>query len=178
MTESLPERRLGRDGELLGSRVAAGYNEAERCYSRLLVERLEELLKGKRNSLMLLRRYPAEPSRLGAMPTPVDLHRQALRIPVVEELAIGVIGFLTDGAPGGPVAQHVDSRGRIVETRHHPTRHPHIVLDRLDVFDPGGQTVSIEWRARRLQNQYTSTLVNRTLDAANLALEFTRYLAR
>lgn len=179
MTDLLSlESLYGADG-LLGTRPVAPYNEAERWYSRLLLERLEELLKGQRNTLLLLRRYPAQPNRLGVMPTPVGLDRPALRIQTVEKLAVTVIVFMSENAPGGPVAQHVDEHGRIVESRHYLTRHPHIVLDRVDVYQPGEpEPESIEWCARRLQNQHSSTLVNRTLDAANLALDLTRYLTR
>ncbi len=179
MTDVLAPDALHAPDGLLGTRPAAAYNDAERWYSRLLLERLEELLKGERDALLLLRKYPGQPNRLGVMPTPVGLDRQALGMQTVEKLAVAVMIFMSEQAPGGPVAQDVDEHGRIVESRHYPTRYPHIVLDRIDIYgQDGGEPESSEWRIRRMQNQRLSTLVNRTIDAANLALELTRYLNR
>ena len=58
--------RLHLDDEgLLGDRSMTPYNETEQQYSTLLYKRIEQLLKGERNDLLLLRKYPPEPGRLG-----------------------------------------------------------------------------------------------------------------
>lgn len=157
---------------LLGVRNAAAYNQAEQRYSALLYHRLEQLLKGQRNGLLLLRKYPQEPRRLGAMSTPPDLERELLRVEVIEKMAMDALVFLTDRSPGGPVAQERDEAGQLLETRTFPTKYPHIVIDRKDVYADGADTpASIEWCARRVQNQRSSTHINRMLDAANLSLD-------
>jgi hypothetical protein len=162
---------------LLGLRRSAHYNEAERRYSILLYRRIEELLKGQRNSLLVLRRYPNESSRLGVMSTPVDLDRSALRIPIVEKMAMDALVFLSEHSTGGPVAQESGEDGRVVETRKFPTKFPHIIIERVDVFRDGAQRPeSIEWSARRVQNQRTSTRINRMLDAANLGVDLVKLL--
>ena len=166
-------------GALLKIQPATEYNEAERRYSVLLNQRLEDLMKGKRNSLLLLRRYHDEPTRLGTMSTPADLDRSSLHIRTVEKMAVEMMLFLAEDSPGGPATQRVEADGRIVETRQFPTRHPHIVIDRVDTYS--GETKApqwSEWRARRVQNQYSNTLINRLFDAANLALELSRHFPR
>jgi hypothetical protein len=164
---------------LLAARPAAGYNEAEQEFSRLFFARIEQLLKGQRNSLLLLRRYPRDPRRIGVMPTPSTIDRDRLRVDVVDVMASDAIAFLSEPSPGGPVTQEVDHDGNLVETRHYATKYPHIVLERFDCYrGPGKTPESIEWHARRVQNQRTSTMVNRVLDAANLGFEVVKYLAR
>jgi hypothetical protein len=164
------------DEGILGIRSAAGYNPAERQYSALLGRRIEQLLSGRRNSLLLLRKYPADPARLGAMATPDRLPRSALRIPIIEKMAMDTIVFLTDRSPGGPVAQETDGDGVLVETRKYPTKYPHIVIERVDRYRAGsGEPESIQWCARRVQNQRASTQINRMLDAANLGLDVLRF---
>ena len=165
------------DEGILGIRAAARYNAAERQYSALLARRIEQLLRGRRNSLLLLRKYPADPNRLGAMATPEGLDRRALRIPIVEKLAMDTIVFLTDDSAGGPVAQRSDGNGGLIESRQYPTKYPHIIIERIDTYHaPGGEPNSIQWCARRMQNQRASTQINRMLDAANLGLEVVRFL--
>ena len=97
---------------LLGIRAVAPYNPAEQRYSALLYSRIEQLLKGERNGLLLLRKYPSEPHRLGVMPTPDGVDRATLRVDVVEKMAMDALVFLTEHSPGGPVAQETDSDGR------------------------------------------------------------------
>jgi hypothetical protein len=79
-----------------------------------LEDRLERLLKGERNRLLLLRKDPAEANRVGTMPTPASWSRTALRISVVEKLATDAPVFRSDRAPGDPVAQTNDKSGRLV----------------------------------------------------------------
>src|SRR4051794_25696580 len=126
------------DDGLLGARTVTAYNETEQQYSTLLYRRIEQLLKGERNDLLLLRKYPHEPGRLGVMSTPVEIDRSALRVVFVEQMATDALVFLTDHAPGGPVAQARDAEGRLTETRKFPTRYPHIIIERLDVYQGGG----------------------------------------
>jgi hypothetical protein len=176
--ERQPATHLHFDEEgLLNVRTAAGYNEAEQQYSTLLYRRIEQLLKGERNKLLLLRRYPLERNRLGIMPTPDDLARDSLRITVVEKMAMDALVFLSEGSAGGPVAQERGDRGELQETRQFPTKYPHIIIERVDLFaENGGSTVSIEWSARRVQNQRVSTRINRMLDAANLGIDVAKLL--
>ncbi len=172
--EYVPEVHYGEEG-ILGARLAAVYNAAERRYSALLAKRLEQLLRGQRNSLLLLRKYPDDPGRLGVMATPEGLDRSALRFPVVEKMSMDTIVFLTDRSPGGPIAQHSADGGGLVESRKYPTKYPHIVIERIDTYLPGAEAPeSIQWCARRMQNQRTSTQINRMLDAANLGIEVVR----
>ena len=167
---------FGEEG-LLGLRAASSFNTAERSYSALLEDRLERLLKGQRNSLLLLRKYPAESNRVGTMPTPDSVSRTSLRISVVEKLATDALVFLSDRSPGGPVAQTTDASGRLVETRKYPTKYPHILIVRVDTYPPEASVPeSIEWSARRVQNQRYTNLINRVLDTANLTVDLLRFV--
>jgi hypothetical protein len=164
---------------LLGLRPAVDYDQAEQKYSALLYQRLERLLKGQRNTLLLLRRYHREPNRLGVMSTPPDIDRRALRITAVEKMALDVLAFLAEPCSGGPIAQEIDAKERVTERRQFPTRYPHILIDRVDTFGDGRGTPEwTEWWAQRVQNQRSSTLVNRMLDAANLGVELAKLLTR
>jgi hypothetical protein len=173
--QSAPHLHFDEEG-LLSVRMAAGYNRAEQQYSTLIYRRIEQLLKGERNRLLLLRKYPLETNRLGIMPTPDDLDRDSLRIAVVEKMAMDALIFLSEGSAGGPVAQEWDASDRLVETRKFPTKYPHIIIERVDVFAPDRAAESIEWSARRVQNQRVSTRINRMLDAANLGIDVAKLL--
>ena len=179
MTVTAADEALYTEDGLLGTRSAATYYQAEQQYSALLYERLEQLLKGQRNTLLMLRKYHREPNRLGVMATPPDIDRRALRIETVEKMALDVMVFLAEHCFGGPIAQETDARGQVTERRQFPTRYPHIVIDRVDVFGDGREAPEwTEWWARRVQNQHSSTLVNRMLDAANLGLELAKFVAK
>jgi hypothetical protein len=168
------------DDGLLGARTVTAYNETEQQYSTLLYRRIEQLLKGERNDLLLLRKYPHEPGRLGVMSTPVEIDRSALRVVFVEQMATDALVFLTDHAPGGPVAQARDAEGRLTETRKFPTRYPHIIIERLDVYQGGGveSPIHIQWSARRLQNHRRSMRLNNMLDLLGLGVEAAKLLVR
>jgi len=168
------------DEGLLGGRSTTDYNDTEQQYSLLLYNRIEELLKGERNDLLLLRKYPAEPGRLGAMPTPMTLLRSSLRIDRVERMATDALIFLSAHSPGGPVAQYVDTDGRLVETRKFPTRYPHIIIERLDVYGEREQGTPdyIQWHARRLQNHRQSIRLNTMLDLLGLGVEAAKLFVR
>lgn len=169
------------DEGLLGGRNASDYNDMEQQYSLLLYNRIEELLKGERNDLLILRKYPDEPGRLGAMPTPPTLQRNVLRIDRVERMATDALIFLSAHSPGGPVAQYVDTDGNLVETRKFPTRYPHIIIERLDVYDDGGRAprpTYIQWHARRLQNHRQSIRLNTMLDLLGLGVEAAKLFVR
>jgi hypothetical protein len=171
---------LGNGETLLGAVSRRDYNAAEQQYSRLLSDRLEQLLRGQRNDLLLLRRYHYDPNRLGIMPTPRGIDRRRLRIAMAEEMAMHLMAFLADSTVGGPAAQQSDPDGRLTEIRQFPTRYPHIVIQRTDAYPDAGQPAPdwTEWRAERVQNQRTSTLVNRMLDAANLGVEIAKFVRR
>jgi len=168
------------DEGLLGARAVTAYNETEQRYSTLLYRRIEQLLKGERNDLLILRKYPREPGRLGVMSTPAEIDRGALRVELVERMATDALVFLTDHAPGGPVAQSSDAAGRLTETRKFPTRYPHIIIERQDVYSAGGtdRPDHIQWYARRLQNHRRSMRLNHMLDLLGLGVEAAKLLAR
>jgi hypothetical protein len=173
---NVPKQHLGAEG-LLGMRPPAAYNADEQQYSALLHSRLEELLRGKRNQLLLLRKYPGQPSRLGIMGTPDEIDRGALRLEVIEKMATDALVFLAERARGGPVSQRRNGDGELNEIRSYPTRYPHIVIERIDHFRAGAsQPDSVQWSARRVQNQRTSTQINRMLDAANLGVDLVRFI--
>ena len=113
-----------------------------------------QLLKGERNDLLLFRMYPSNDERIGVMSTPADIDREALRIDVVERLATDALVFLCERSVGGPVAQETLDDGARIETRKFATRYPHIIIERVDIYRPGAQMpVSVQWSARRVQNQ-------------------------
>lgn len=166
MIESVPETSLTR------IHARAPYNAAEQQFSVILQERLQELLEGKRNDLVLLRRYPRDPERLGVMMTPPDVVRHELRLRIVEEMTWRAVAFLCAGENGGPVSQDLDADGNVFERQIFATRFPHIVMARTDRFSPeGSEPESVTWCLQRVQNQRQQTQLNRLLDAANLGLE-------
>lgn len=183
MTASRPHAHVPElhyeDEGLLGLRPSAAYNMAEQRYSTLLYRRLEQLLKGERNELLLMRKHPPDPHRLGIMSTPLDIDRGALRIDVVERLATDALVFLSERSVGGPVAQEIDEDGALVETRKYPTRYPHIIIERVDSYPPGADVpLFIQWSARRVQNAHTMAIVGRVFDMANLGIDVARFFIR
>ena len=165
------ENREERGPALLAVHRPVRYREAEQRFSTALQRRLDELLRGERNRLMLLRKYPAEPHRIGVMNT-VGVDTSKLRVRIVERLIRDALLFLHADPHGGPCAQLHDGAGGLVETRKFTTKFPHIVIERIDVFDDQtGETRHIQWSAMRMQNQRAATRINRMLDAANLGLD-------
>jgi hypothetical protein len=72
---------------------------------------------------------------------------------------------LYDRAPGGGV----------LEVQTFPTKFPHIVVERADLFRDGSvEADEITWTLYRVQNQRRQTQLNRVLDATNLLFEFVR----
>ena len=163
-----------RTGDLFARRETSRYNLAEQEFSRFMEGRLEKLLRGDLNRLALLRHYHQQPDRLAAPIPPRGVDRNALRLPVIEEMLVRVLVFLQTGMPGGPIAQEPHN-GRIVERQLHTTRFPHILIERIDSFETGsGTRLETEWILKRTQNQHVATRINRVLDVANLGLEFFR----
>src|SRR5512144_2805413 len=119
-----------RDG-LLGLRAAMDYLQAEQKYSALLYQRLEQLLKGQRNTLLMLRRYHREPNRLGVMPTPPDINRRALRITTVEKMALDLLAFVAELCLGGPIAKEIEAEGRVSAHGQVATRYPRILIEKI-----------------------------------------------
>jgi hypothetical protein len=147
------------------------YTADEQRFSTALQQRLDELLRGERNTLMLLRKYPHEPKRIGVMAT-AQVDPSRLRIRVVEKLIRDALLFLHADPHGGPVSQTPDGDGALVEVRKYTTKFPHIVIERVDVFDHDtGDTRHIQWCAMRVQNQRAATRINRILDATNLGID-------
>ncbi len=174
---SAPERRANRRewDPLTESRRRSEYTAAERAFSMVLHKRLEELLEGRRNSLQLLRRYPAEPGRLGVIPIPRELPRDGLRLGVVEALIWEAIAFVRSDGSCGPVGQSVARDGSLVETRLFSTRYPHVVIERVDRYassegTDGSQPLETTWSLRRVQNQRAQVNVNRVLDAVSVCV--------
>lgn len=157
---------------LMAVRRPVRYTPAEQRFSALLQSRLNELLRGERNGLVLLRKYPAEPGRLGVMAMPPSLNSSELHIPVVERMIHHALLFLHADPQGGPTSQRTDANGALIETQKFTTKFPHIVIERTDVYDAeSGDPVQIQWCASRVQNQRAATRINRMLDAANLGLD-------
>ena len=161
--------RTERTEELFAARPNAAYTAAERRYSAAIQARVNDLLEGRLNRLVLLRRYHEE-DRVAVMRGPRELDCRELRLPVVEKLLTSTLVFVRNDSPGGPVCQEEES-DRLVETQQFSTRYPHIVIERVDAFAVAGhRPVYTEWRLRRIQNQRAETQINRWLDAATLGL--------
>ena len=108
------------------------YREAEQRFSTALQRRLDELLRGERNRLMLLRKYPSEPHRIGVMNTRVDT--SSLRVRIVERLIRDALLFLHADPHGGPCAQVHDGDGglgRDPQVHHQVPAHRHRADRRL-----------------------------------------------
>ena len=157
--------------DLLGTPARREYNRHEQQFSVVLRRRLDEILQGERNQLYLLRAYPQSPARLGVMPTPQGIARAALRVPVVRRMLEETLLFLHAGSPGGPVAQHTTPDGRLVEWRTFPTKYPHIVIEREDLFGADAACEQTTWYVCRVQNQRAQTQINRLFDMVNLGVE-------
>ncbi len=161
---------------LTETRQRSDYTPAERAFSTTLQRRLQDLLEGRCNGLSLLRRYPAQPGRLGVIALPRDVPRDGLRIEVAEALTWAAIDFVRSEGIGGPIAQSVDPHGRVVESRLFSTRYPHVVIERVDRYAPGdgaegSQPLDITWSLRRVQNQRAQTQINRVLDAVSVGID-------
>jgi hypothetical protein len=164
------ERIPAEHRDLFGIRTETPYTEAERRYSAAVQARLEELLEGRRQQIVFLRRHHQGGERIEVLPPPAGIDREELRLPMVERILICTISFVRDVSPGGPVFQRVEA-GQVVETQPFSTKYPHIIIERTDTFSrEERQPLFTEWRLRRTQNQKMETQINRWLDAANLAL--------
>lgn len=164
------------ESHLFQRRSPTAYTEGEQRFSLFVHRQLEELLRGKLNTLPLLRRYHREPGRLAIPRLPADLEARDLRLPVVEEMLMALLHFLhaDGGSDGGPIAQSRLSE-RLQEQQFFSTRFPHILIERVDRYDaPSGEALETEWIVRRIQNQRADVRLNRVLDAANLGLELLR----
>jgi hypothetical protein len=170
----VPAPAIDRGSDLFAPRDASAYNASEQEYSRYVGDQLEMLLKGDLNCLALMRRYHQDPGLLGA-PLPRNrINREALRVPVIEDVLSRVLIFLQTGMPGGPVVQE-SRNGRLIERQLHTTRFPHIVIERIDTYETGsGAALETEWLVKRMQNQHVATRISRMMDIANLGLEFFR----
>lgn len=160
---------------LLGIRKRADYNEDERWFSRILQERLQDLLQARRNRLDVLRRYPGQPDRLGVMATPPGLQRDQLRLPIVEDMVWQTISFVRSDESAGPVAQYETADHGVVEVQTFPTKYPHIIIERTDRYAGSeSEPIDISLSLRRVQNQRQQTQLNRVLDAASLVFDLLR----
>ena len=163
------------EGALTAARRRADYTGAERDFSYLLRQRLVEVLEGKRDRLKILRKYPRQPGRVAVLCPPDSLPSDELRAPVVERLTWDAIRFVQAETSGGPIAQRPAPGGGVVEVQTFPTKFPHIVIERADLFRDGSvEADEITWTLYRVQNQRRQTQFNRVLDATNLLFEFVR----
>jgi hypothetical protein len=163
------------EGALTIARPRADYTAAEREFSCLLRERMDEVLEGRRNRLEILRKYPKQPGRLGVLRPPGGKGGAALRAAVVERLTWDAIRFVRADTSGGPITQLAAGRDGVLEVQTFPTKFPHIVIERSDLFREGSlEADEITWTLHRVQNQRRQTQLNRVLDATNLLFEFVR----
>src|SRR5689334_6327374 len=95
------EPREERGPALLAVHRPVRYRESEQRFSATLQARLDELLRGERNRLMLLRKYPGEPHRIGVMRT-VGVDQNTLRVKIVERMIRDALLFLHADPHGGP----------------------------------------------------------------------------
>ena len=161
--------------DLICERTARDYTEAEQQFSQFVQIRMHRLLRGDDNRLLLLRRYGGRRAELGFF-MPAKIRKGEVRVSVAEEIVGGVLRFLSAFEPGGPIAQ-AEVKGRLQEIETFPTRFPHIVVERTDVFQAAtGRCLFTEWQAMRVQNQRRSTAINRALDLGNLAMEVARFV--
>ena len=165
-----------RHNDLFGLRLDTPYTSAERQYSQMVQERLEQLLHATGRQIILMRRYH-EGDKLAMLPATANVDRCGLRREMVERILCATLEFVRDGSPGGPIFQR-ETREGLAETQMFGTRYPHIVVERVDAFTEAGRTpVYTEWRLRRTQNQKAETHVNRWLDAANLGINLVKAVA-
>jgi hypothetical protein len=179
-TRSLPayERIPPEHQDLFGVRTDTPYTPAERQYSAAVQQTVQELLEGKRQQIVLLRRWPGDGERISVMPAPRGIDRDRLRLAMVERILISTLSFLRHVSPGGPVFQR-ETRDQLIETQQFSTRYPHIIIERVDAFDrKTREPLFTEWCVRRVQNQRAETCFNRWLDAANLALNIFKAVRR
>jgi hypothetical protein len=163
------------EGALTTARQRADYTGAERDFSCLLRQRLVEVLEGKRDRLEILRKYPKEPGRVAVLCPPDGWPSDRIRADVVERLTWDAIRFVQAETSGGPIAQLPAAGGSVVEVQTFPTKFPHIVIERADLFrDGSAEADEITWTLHRVQNQRRQTQLNRVLDATNLLFEFVR----
>jgi len=160
------------DYSLLAPRAETRYTPDEERFSVLLHDRVEALLEGRRNRLPLMRRYLQNGDRLGIMPTPPEVNREGLRLPVIEHMLTDVLLYLHDGTRGGPPSREHLAGDRVVETQRFTTKWPHIALVRTDVFHAkNGTPMETTWLALRVQNQRRLMYISRMFDIANLSAE-------
>lgn len=165
------------DTALTQTRPRADYTSAEREFSCLLRQRLEDVLQGKRDRLEVLRKYPNDPFRLGVIPTPEDFPRGQLRLPTVEQLTWDVLTMVGTDATGGPIAQASAPDGSILEVQTFPTRYPHIVIERTDHFvDSATAADAITWSLHRVQTPPAHIQLNHVLDATHLLFDLVRFV--
>lgn len=161
---------------LFGLRDDTEYTPEECQYSQMVQHRLEQLLDATCRQLAVMRSYH-EDGRLALLSAAPDVDRAGLRREVVEGLLCSMLAFVHDGSPGGPVFQRA-TRDGLAETQLFGTRYPHIVIERLDVYDRSDRTpLYTEWRLRRTQNQKAETRVNRWLNVADIGMSLAKTLA-
>src|SRR4051794_14371127 len=94
-----------RQQDLFAARPNVSYTGAERRYSAAIQSSMNDLLEGRLNRLLLLRRFHDDVDRVAVMRGPRDVDPAELRMPIVEEMLTSTLAFVRDESPGGPVCQ-------------------------------------------------------------------------
>ena len=156
-----------RQQDLFAARPNVSYSRAERRYSAAIQSSVNDLLEGRLNRLLLLRRIHDDADRVAVMRGPRDVDPAELRMPVVEAMLTSTLAFVRDEALGA-VCQREEGE-QLIETQQFSTRYPHIIIERVDAFSTKDHhPVFTECALRRIQNQRAETQINRWLDAATL----------
>ncbi len=138
-----------------------------------LCRRLEALLRGKRDRLDLVRKYPGQPNRLGVIATAASCAGgKRLRLSVAERLSFDVLRFVEAKPVGGPVRQTARADGSVLECQTFPTRYPDVVVERQDCYRPNEQVAEeITWCLLRVPYPDGNRQVGQLLEVGRLAIE-------
>lgn len=165
-----------RQSELFAVRREMPYTPAERKYSQMVQDTLQDLLEATSREVVLMRRYHHD-DRLAMLPAGKGVDRSGLRRVMVERILSATLEFVRDASPGGPIFQR-ETRSGLTETQLFGTRYPHIVIEREDAYSQAdSEPIYTEWRLRRTQNQKAETHMNRWLDAADLGVNLVKAVA-
>src|SRR5437762_92692 len=119
-----------RQQDLFAARPNVSYMRAERRYSAAIQSSVNDLLEGRLNRLLLLRRCHDDADRVAVMRGPRGVDPAELRMAVVEQMLTSTLAFVRDEAPGGPVCQREEGE-QLIETQQFSTRYPHIIIERV-----------------------------------------------
>lgn len=165
----------GRVSEHLSSQALFPYNEDEQRLSVHVKHKIDQLILGGTDHLVLLKLLPqaADGSTLRA--APVEQSHTQVRREIVERIAADALNFF--GPLHGGVVTQEALDDLIMQTQRFSTTYPHINLERYDFYDaPTREPLLGAWRASRIQNLRRETRTNRMIDIALLALEVGKFV--